>query len=289
MGTKKILLLGSTGFTGRNMLEQLSDKYVITHPAHKELDVLDETAVAGYIKGEHYDVVLNCLDLPDRNGTYFENKLRMFNNLAKYSDYYGKMIYFGTGAEYARDLPVESIEEKEFDRKIPLDTYGCCMHQISKTAMASKNIYNLRLFGIFGKYEIWRQRFISNAICKSLYGYPITIRQNLYFDYLYIDDLCDIVCWFIEHTPQYHDYNAVSGKRYSLRELAELVVSESGKEIPIFTAKDGTGKEYSASNSRLCAEMTGFQPMEMAKSVHLLMNWYRERQEEIDRFSLLYP
>lgn len=285
---KKILLLGSTGFIGHNMLDNLHEQYDITSPTHKELDVLNEAAVAEFVKSEYYDVVLNCLDLHEMNGMYFENKLRMFNNLARCSDFYGKMVYFGTGAEYARDLPVESIEEKDFDRKIPLDTYGSCMHQISKLAMNSKNIYNLRLFGIFGKYEIWQHRFISNAICKAIYGYPITIRQNLYFDYLYVDDLCDIVRWFIESTPKYHDYNAVSGKRYSLKELAELVVSESQKDIPIFIAKDGIGKEYSASNKRLCEEMTDFKPMEIKESIHQLMNWYVEHRERIDRFSLLY-
>lgn len=285
---KKILLLGSTGFIGHNMLDNLHEQYNITSPTHKELDVLDEVAVAEFIKSEYYDVVLNCLDLHEMNGMYFENKLRMFNNLARCNDYYGKMIYFGTGAEYARDLPVESIEEKEFDRKIPLDTYGSCMHQIAKLAMISKNIYNLRLFGIFGKYEIWQHRFISNAICKAMYGYPITIRQNLYFDYLYVDDLCDIVRWFIENTPKYHDYNAVSGKRYSLKELAELVVLESQKELPIFIAKDGIGREYSASNKRLCDEMIDFKPMEIQESIHQLMYWYMKHQEMIDRFSLLY-
>ena len=285
---KKILLLGSTGFIGHNMLDSLHEQYSIISPTHKELDVLDEAAVTEFIKRQYYDVVLNCLDLHGMNGMYFENKLRMFNNLARCSEFYGKMIYFGTGAEYARDLPVESIEEKDFDRKIPLDTYGSCMHQISKNAMISKNIYNLRLFGIFGKYEIWQHRFISNAICKAIYGYPITIRQNLYFDYLYIDDLCDIVHWFIENTPKYHDYNAVSGKRYSLKELAELVVLESKKELPVFIAKDGIGREYSASNRRLCEEMIDFKPMEIKKSIHQLMDWYMEHQEMIDRFSLLY-
>lgn len=284
---KKILLLGKSGFIGRNMLEFFENKYKLICPSHEELDVLNEIAVAEYFK-QDYDVVLNCLDLREMNGMYFENKLRMFSNLARYSDYYGKMIYFGTGAEYARDLPIKNIEEKEFDRKIPLDTYGFCMHQISKIAMASKNIYNLRLFGIFGKYEIWKQRFISNAICKAIYEYPITIRQNLYFDYLYIDDLCNIVNWFIENTPKYHDYNAVSGQRYSLRELAELIISENKINLPIFIAKDGIGKEYSASNQRLCREMTEFETMDIKESIHQLANWYRTQKVSIDRMSLLY-
>lgn len=285
---KKILLLGSTGFIGHNMLDMFQNKYNLICPTHRELDVLDEIAIKDHLKHGNYDIILNCLDLHEMNGLYFENKLRMFNNLARCSDYYDKMIYFGTGAEYARDLPIESISENEFDRKIPVDTYGCCMHQISKIAMQSKNIYNLRLFGIFGKYEIWQHRFISNAICKAMYGYPITIRQNLYFDYLYINDLCRIVDWFIENRPQYHDYNAVSGRRYSLKELADLVIQESHKELPVFIAKDGIGKEYSASNERLCNELQDFKTMNIQESIRQLTDWYESRKESIDRYTLLY-
>lgn len=285
---KKILLLGASGFVGHNMLNFLENKYDLVHPSHTELDVLNEAEVAQYLKLHQYDVVLNCLDWRYSDHNYFENKLRMFNNLAKYRDSYGKMIYFGSGAEYARDLPIVDIVETAFDRKIPVDTYGCCMHQISMMAMHSENIYNLRLFGVWGKYEIWQRRFISNAICKAMFGYPITIRQDCCFDYLFIDDLCRIVQWFIENEPVYHDYNAVSGEKYYLRELAELVVKESGKDIPIYIAREGIGNEYSASNKRLCQEMKDFSPTDIREAIHEAYLYYESIQDQIDRYTLLY-
>lgn len=285
---KKILLLGKSGFIGHNMLNFFVKKYNLIHPSHKELDVLDEEKVAKYLKLGQYDIVLNCLDWRCSDNAYFENKLRMFNNLAKYRNLYGKMIYFGSGAEYARDLPIIDISETAFDRKIPVDTYGGCMHQISMTAMHSENIYNLRLFGIWGKYEIWQRRFISNAICKAMFGYPVTIRQDSCFDYLFIDDLCRIVQWFIENEPIYHDYNAVSGEKYYLKELAELVVEESGKDIPIYIANEGIGKEYSGSNKRLCQEMKDFCPTDMRKAIHEVYLYYESIQDQIERYPLLY-
>lgn len=284
---KKVLLLGSSGFTGHNMLEYFSNQYEVGHPGRGELDVLDEEKVAACLKEGKYDVVLNCLDWRSLDGTYFEGKLRMFCNLAKYSDQYGKMIYFGSGAEYARELPVEQIGEEKFGRKLPADMYGFCMYQIAQAAMRSENIYCLRLFGIFGRYETWRRRFISNAICKAMYGYPVTIRRDCYFDYLYVDDLCRIVHWFMENTPRYHDYNATSGRRYSLKELAEMVIAESGKDLPIFVAEDGLAPEYSGSNRRLCAEMQ-FTPTDMRQSIREMTAFYHGIQGEIDRYPLLY-
>lgn len=285
---KNVLLLGKSGFIGQNMREFFEGKYHLFCPSHKELDVLDELEVAKYLMLEKYDVILNCLDWRNLENAYFENKLRMFNNLAKYRNYYGKMIYFGSGAEYARDLFVSDIEETEFDRKIPLDTYGCCMHQISMTAMQSKNIYNLRLFGIWGKYENWQRRFISNAICKAVFSYPITIRQDCCFDYLYVSDLCRIVEWFIENEPTYHDYNAVSGRKFYLKELAEFVVEESGKNLPVYIAKEGIGKEYSGSNKRLLGEIGDFSPIDIKKAIHEMYLYYESIEDQIDKYKLLY-
>ena len=51
----------------------------------------------------------------------------------------------------------------------------------------------LRLFGVFGRHEDYAIRFISNAICKTLFDLPITLRQNRTFSYLYVDDLGPIV------------------------------------------------------------------------------------------------
>lgn len=133
-----------------------------------------------------------------------------------------------------------------------------------------------------------KKRFISNAICKALYEYPITIRQNANFDYLFIDDLCRIVDWAICNTPKYHDYNAVSGVKYELKELANIVNSVTKKNVPIYVAKEGMWKEYTASNKRLCDEMKTFIPEKMEESIDKLTSWYRHNMNQIDRCSLLY-
>lgn len=283
----KILLLGSSGFIGKNLKEQLCDKYDINSPSHEILDVTNEEAVKSILTRENYDVVINALDIRNGDSYYFEQRLRMYANLEKYHDYYGKMIYFGSGAEYGRTLPIIKIEEKEFNRIIPTDSYGFCLHQMSKSADISNNIYNLRLFGIFGKYEVWKKRFISNAICKALFNYPITIRQNVTFDFLYIDDLCKIVEWMIEHNPVHHSYNAISGNSYSLIELANIVKQIIGSQVPILIASDGYGSEYTGSNTRLKQEMD-FQPEPIEISIRRLTEWYHENIDVINRYELLY-
>lgn len=283
----KILILGGSGFVGKNMQEYFCNKYEVDAPSHKELDALDEEAVFQYIKKKDYDVILNALDGGVANSRYFENRLRMYMNLSKHRDMYGKMIFYGSGAEYARELPVVSVSEKDFNRKIPEDSYGFCLHQMSLDAMRSDNIYNLRLFGIFGKYELWRQRFISNAICKGLHELPITIRQNRVMDYLCIDDLCKITEWMMLNKPSYHDYNATSGRGYELLHLAELVNERLDKKMPILVAQEGFAPEYTSDNTRLMDEMTGFKVESMEDSIDKLVEWYEANLKNIDKNALL--
>ncbi|CDB89807.1 nucleoside-diphosphate-sugar epimerase [Clostridium sp. CAG:253] len=284
-----ILILGSTGFIGKNILEYLIERgYNVYAPNHKLMDVLDEKGVIDVLENGQYDVVINALDRNGKENSYFENRLRMFQNLAIHSDLYGKMIYFGSGAEYGRELPVCSIGENEINRVIPSDTYGFCLQQMNDYARKSENIYNFRLFGIFGKYELWNQRFISNAICKAMSGYPITIRQDRYMDYLYIDDLCKIVEWAINNKPKFHDYNAVSGKKYSLYELADTVQKVMHTDVPIYIAKDGYFNEYTASNNRLLSEMCDFEVEDIELSIKKLSQWYTKNKSIIIKEKLLY-
>ena len=70
---------------------------------------------------------------------------------------------------------------------MPQDSYGFEIYYV-RTCENSKNIYDLRLFGVYGKYENGKKIYF-NAICRVLKGKDITIRQNVYFDYLWIDDL----------------------------------------------------------------------------------------------------
>lgn len=283
---KKVMIFGGSGFVGKNLSESLHN-YQIIKPSRNEVNVLDEKAVRDILRTETPDIVINALD-SNAVDNYFEERLRMFHNLAKYSTYYGKMIYFGSGAEYGRTMPIKDITEEEVTRIVPIDSYGFCLQQMTIYARASDNIYNLRLFGIFGKYELWQKRFISNSICKALYGYPITIRQDKLFDYLCIDDLVKMTEWIIANEPKYHDYNAVSGKSILLSKIAELINEVGETRVPILIANEGVGKSYTASNTRIADEMGSFEAEEIKVSISQLFDFYRRNLEIIDKEKLLY-
>lgn len=292
----KILITGASGFVGRNVKEYLEGKtgYEICAPTSKELNCLDESEVKEYLEKKHFDYILHFAVYGDgvdksKDGTkILEYNLRIFLNFAKQNHLYGKMYYTGSGAEYDKRYPISMVKEEEIGKTIPTDQYGLMKYTIGEIIEHSENIYNFRLFGIFGKYEYYPVKFISNVCCKAIKGLPLAMRQNVYFDYLWVEDFCRMVEYFLVNEPRHHTYNMVSGQPVSLKEICAQVLRTAGKELPVYICKEGLANEYTASNKRFMSECGDFQYTPFEKSVSVLYEWYKENEKDIDLYQLLY-
>ena len=91
-------------------------------------------------------------------------------------------MYFGSGAEWKREKP-----------------YGLSKYMMDQVTQNKNNIYNLRLYSVYGPGTDWRYRFINNACAKALLGMPIKIPRIGRCDYMYINDLCRIVEYYIHN------------------------------------------------------------------------------------------
>lgn len=292
----KIVILGGSGFIGKNLTEFFREKkgYELFVPTKKEVDVLDKEKVERYLKKYLPDIIIHAaIHNPGKDRTkdaskILEYDLRMFHNLACYSELYGKMLYIGSGAEYDKSSDIIQVNEEEIEKKIPLSPYGLAKYTINQLIRKSDNIYNMRVFGLYGPYENWKTTFISGACCKAVKEIPLSIRQNVLFDYMWIEDFERIVEWFVRNTPLYHDYNVVSGKPIDLLSVANMVNEISKKHLPIFVCKEGMANEYTASNTRLVAEMGEIPFTEHRTAINKLYQWYVCHQEVIELYPLLY-
>ena len=290
-----ILLLGAGGFIGKSLREFLGNNndFAVDAPAFEELNLLDEASVKAFLNHKYYDVVINAaIYNPAFDAKSMvpeiEQDLRMFLILEKFSNLYGRMYYFGSGAEFDKTRDITDVGENGFVNELPKTQYGMAKYTIGKIIEKSDNIYSLRIFGLFGEKEGYRYKFISGACAKAVKSLPITIRQNVYFDYLYIADFCKIIEWFVYNTPHYHTYNVCSGKKYSLIELANIVKEVSEKDIQIFVCKDGLAPEYTASNRRLLEEIDNLAFTDIKESIEKLYNYYLTIADTIDLMFLLY-
>lgn len=280
----KILLTGGSGFIGRNLYEQLRDKYDILAPRHKKLDLLDFSSLQEFVKKNNIEVIIHsAVHVPAFNGTEkeFFNDMQMFWNLEKLSQDLDKIIYFGSGAEFDKRYDIRNVSESQFGASIPVSEYGLAKYTMNQFARRSSNIYNLRLFGVFGKYELWQIKFLSNLCCKAVYGLPLTVRKDCYFNFLFIDDLVKITDSFINKTPEYHDYNACHDNEYLLSDLAKMVVEVSGKDLDIVMLSDERNLDYSASNKRLHGELPQLEITPMKRSLEMLYQYYSDNRGQI--------
>jgi GDP-L-fucose synthase len=180
------------------------------------------------------------------------------------------------------------MKEEYFDTYVPTDDYGFSKYIMSKLTDATSNIYDLRLFGVFGKYEDWRIRFISNAICRVLSNLDITINRNVYFDYLYIHDLSEIMRLFInKKTILYHHINVCTGKTIDLRTIAEKILTVSKTRHKILITHKGLKKEYSGDNTKLIKIIGTYQFTSVDRALRELFVWYKDNIHTINRNDIL--
>ena len=153
----------------------------------------------------------------------------------------------------------------------------------SYTNELKDNIYNLRLFSVFGKYDDWRYRFISNACCKAVLNMPITLKQNSVLDYLYIKDLVKLTKWFIENKPKNNVYNLCSGNVFDCKTLAEKIKYISSKDLDIEIIDLLKKPEYSGDNTLLLNEIKDFKFTPIDKSIESLYNYYNLNKKIIKK------
>lgn len=287
-----LLITGGSGFIGRNLVEYYSQKHTVLAPSHAELDLLDEDKVRDFLLAHAIDVVVHGATKPghrnadDPTNLVYSNT-RMYFNLARSSHLFGKLIFLGSGAIYDMRHYRPKMAEEYFDEHVPADEHGFSKYIIASHMAHLDNAVELRLFGVFGKYEDYAIRFISNAICKTLFDLPVALRQNRYFDYLYINDLGPIIDFFMENEAEHKAYNVTPDQAVDLYSLAEMVVDASGKDLPILVGQDGLGPEYSGDNSRLRSEMPAVAFTPVAAAVRELYDWYSRNIDMVNREFLL--
>jgi len=214
--SKKVLITGATGFTGTHLKKALSLDFDVAACGRSELNLLDRERVVSFLKEENFDVVIHTAVYDaapefstNNSDKVLEYNLRMFDNIAQCSSHYGMMIYFGSGAEWRREKP-----------------YGLSKYFMDQAAQNKDNIYNLRLYSVYGIGTDWRYRFINNACAKVALGMKIAIPPIGKCDYLNINDLCRIVKHYIDNRQKMPKSEDIcSGNLLSPMEIVEYIKS----------------------------------------------------------------
>jgi len=283
----KVLVTGANGFIGRHLVERFSIRHQVAAPARNELDLLDAAAVRDYLERERPDAIVHAATersnrAVGRGSDMLERNCRMFFNLSRNPDAFGRMLFLSSGAVYDRARVPPLATEEQFDARVPSEDYGFSKYICAKSIRPDGPVYELRPFAVFGPYEDWRVRFISNACCRAVWDLPVVIRQNVVFDYLDVADLACILEHFLTGSFRQRHYNVTTGRPVDLKTLAAEVIEASGKPLEIMVRREGLGGEYSGANGRLMAEIPTFRFRARKESIARLYAWYAARKAEID-------
>ena len=274
----KVLVVGSNGFIGKNIVEYLEKQnYNVLCPKRNDLDLLDTEKVFDFIQSHMPDIVIHCAV----NINSLIDNLRIYYNLERCSASFGRMITIGSGAEYDMKNYKPMMHESYFSEHIPSDVYGLSKYVTSRDIENyPRNIINFRIFGIFGKYEDYTRRFISNNICRALCGLGISMNKNMKFDYLYVNDFLKILEMFFKKNLKYQNYNICTGKPVEFLEIANIIndIHENG-EGNITIKESGFNTEYSGDNSRFLEEFGHFEYTDLRTSISELYNWYKKSSD----------
>ncbi len=280
----RILVAGGSGFIGRNLVESLGRSHEVLAPSRAELDLADPDALDAWFARHEVDVVVHSAVRPGHRNAADPSRqlwtnLRMFFGMMRHADRFGRLVFLSSGAVYDVARSLDRVAEEHLGRAVPSDEHGLSKYVIAQYLdemhrSGGHDAVELRLFGVFGRYEDYAIRFVSNAICKALLGMPITLRQNRTFSYLYINDLGPIVERFLAGDHDAAAYNVVPDWTDDLREIAERVKARSGTDLPIIVGESGDGLAYCASNARLRAEMPDLQFTPMDEAIDDLYAWY---------------
>ena len=273
----KILILGGTGFIGKNLKEVYTEKtnHSVLAPTRQELNLYNDQDCRNYLKANKPDFVIHAaVDI-----TSAENSLVSFFNIYNNSNFFGHLLQIGSGAEYDRRNYKPKMTESYFGNSIPVDTYGLAKYMIARVLEDSdpNKFKNLRIFGIYGKYEDYSRRFISNNICRALSGLNISINKDMLFDYISVEDLSNLVINHFDNLFNLSEvaYNFCNKNPKYLSDIAKILCEKLDQDDFVIKHKD-INPEYSGDPLKILNLIPDFKYINFNNSIDNLINYYKK-------------
>lgn len=302
----KIIILGATGFIGRNMVEKFSATHDVTAVDHIkprfEIDgvkwLCADLRQPLDLRG--YDVVVQAAattsgskDIVNNPAIHVTDNAIMNSLIFKAAHEAGvkHVIFFSCTVMYqSREYP---ITESDFSADDPLhpryfgvgNTKLYCeklcefYSRIGETKFTA--IRHSNCYGQYDKYDLERSHVFGATVAKVMNAKnEVTIwgTGEESRDLLHVDDLCDFVeCALSKQENAFEIYNCGAGIAVEIRSLVQKIIDASGKKLNI--EHDLSAPTIPTSLCLDCAKAKnelGWQPkITLDEGINKTLKWYK--------------
>lgn len=272
-----ILILGGTGFIGRNLIKKLLNEYKIDCIHLNKLNQTLKCSKVNYIKfnlnnfhlykkifKKKYKYVINLSGYINHD-INIKNKANIFKDhfltTINLTDFFlnrkiKKFINIGSSDEYG-NLNKKLLES---DKENPLSIYSLAKTCSSYYLRSMYKIYGfpsvtLRIFLAYGPGQD-KKRYIPYVVSKFLKNKKISLNNKNYKrDFCYIDDVIQAIILSMKSSRSSGEiFNVGSGKKISLLEVAKIIsdLCLSGKIVINKKTRDNNKRKE---NISLCSNI----------------------------------
>ena len=242
----KILITGANGYIGKSLHSALKNKYNVTAINRNSFDLTDATAMYKFFQSKpNFDLVLHCAastNSKDTNWDIADANLTMYYNLYQFKQHYSKLIHFGSGAE----------------THFPDTPYGYSKKVIAKSILHQDNFHNIKIFGLFDENEL-DTRFIKASLKRYIAKEPIQIHQDKVMDFFYMQDLVNVLEYYMSEENPPKEFDCAYNDFYSLKNIADIINNLGEYKVEINIGKEGKAMYKSNYRSILPIDLIGLE------------------------------
>jgi GDP-L-fucose synthase len=247
MDKLKILITGANGYIGSSLYNALKDRYNVATINRQKCDLINSSDINFYFLDNWFDVVIHCAveggnRLQEDSWSVMDSNLKMYYNLLQNRKSFGKLIHFGSGAEFSQ-------ENKP---------YGFSKKVISKSIQNQDEFYNLRIYAIFDELELDR-RFIKSNVKRYINKEDMQVHIDKYMTFFYMQDLIKLVEFYILNKDLPKNIDCAYENTLSLKQISELINSLSDYKVNINIDKQEFGEGYMSFNKTLKLDYIGLE------------------------------
>jgi len=228
-----ILVTGRTGYIAKSIDSKLNKEYNITLLGRQDLDLTNSQTVKEWFKDKNFDVVVHTAiaggssNLIKESLNVLDTNLKMFYNLYDNRHKFAKLISFGSGAE----------------KTYPFSPYGMSKRIINDIIKHTPGFTNLRIYAVFDENELDR-RFIKRNIKNYINKKPILIHKDRYMDFIFLEDLIDIMKYFMTNNTNISEIDCVYKEKVKLTDISRIINDLDNHAVDINIIEKGLDIDY---------------------------------------------